>query len=229
MIEVRCSCRRSFKAPDGYAGRRVKCPACGTRLSVPGGSPEGEDISFEDDYGIEPPSRRTCGACGTPVEENAVVCTNCGVDFTTGLHAHTTDPTTPQGEEGGRRAPKVVVLIAAGILVLGAATFLLVRGGKAGGDAAEQSAPAPKKKLDPADYFLIQAKTLNRARKLQFLLSVQSSLRAYVAIKGRYPASLDDLAAEGMPVPALPEGLEYKYDSTTGAVDVVKTGPPESP
>ena len=109
MIEVRCSCGRSFKAPDGYAGRRVKCPACGTRLSVPGGSPEGEDISFEDDYGIEPPSRRTCGACGTPVEENAVVCTNCGVDFTTGLGAQTTDPLAPRAEEGARGVPKAVI------------------------------------------------------------------------------------------------------------------------
>ena len=228
MMEVRCGCGRLLKVPDGLAGRRVECPACGARLPVPGGSPEGVDVSFEDDYAIKPPSQRTCGACGTPVAEDAVVCTNCGMNFATGLHAHTADPTTPQDEEGGRRVPKVVVLTAAGILALGAATFLLVRGGKANGDGAEPPAPAPKEELVPTDYLLIQAKTLNRARKLQFLLSVQSSLRAYRAINGRYPASLDDLAAEHMPAPALPEGLQYKYDPTTGAVDVVKTGPLES-
>jgi len=229
MIELRCICGRSFKAPDGFAGRRVKCPACGTRLPVPDGSPEGMDVLFEDDYGVEPPSRRTCGACGTLVEEDAVVCTNCGMNFATGLGARTADPSAGRAEEGGRGIQKAVVLVAAGILVLGAATFLLVRGGKAGRDAAEEPAPEPKKKLHPTDYLLIQAKTLNQAKKLQFLLSVQSSLRAYLAIKGRYPASLDDLAAEGMPAPALPEGLEYKYDPTTGAVDVVKRGPPETP
>ncbi len=39
-IEVGCSCGRMFKAKDEHAGRRAKCPACGTILVVPRPSSE---------------------------------------------------------------------------------------------------------------------------------------------------------------------------------------------
>jgi serine/threonine protein kinase len=35
MIEIRCACGRSLKAPDGRGERRVKCPACGQSLLIP--------------------------------------------------------------------------------------------------------------------------------------------------------------------------------------------------
>lgn len=39
-ISIRCSgCSRTINAPDHAAGKRVKCPACGTVLSVPAAKP----------------------------------------------------------------------------------------------------------------------------------------------------------------------------------------------
>lgn len=34
-IEVACACGRTFKVKDEHAGRRVKCPACGSVLDIP--------------------------------------------------------------------------------------------------------------------------------------------------------------------------------------------------
>lgn len=34
-IPVSCSCGKSFRVTDEYAGKRAKCPACGTGLTVP--------------------------------------------------------------------------------------------------------------------------------------------------------------------------------------------------
>ncbi len=229
-MEIKCSCGKLIEAPGGFVGGRVKCPACGGWLSDPDGAPDGESLSFKDDYEMEASSQRGCGNCGSNMTGDAVVCMNCGTNITTGLCAHTTDPTTAAKEKDASRAsPKRVVLIAAGVVAMAVGAFLLARGGKTDGDSSESPPPPPKKKLVPTDYLMIQAQTLKRAKKLQFLLSVQSSIRAYRGIKGRYPASLDDLAEEGMRAPALPEGIEYKYDPKTGAVDVVEAGPPESP
>ena len=34
-ISVICDCGKSFTAKDEYAGRRAKCPACGSSLEIP--------------------------------------------------------------------------------------------------------------------------------------------------------------------------------------------------
>jgi len=38
MIRVVCGCGRVFKAEDRHAGKRTKCPVCGTTLTI-GGTP----------------------------------------------------------------------------------------------------------------------------------------------------------------------------------------------
>lgn len=39
-IQVQCGCGKSFQAVDALAGKKVRCPACGTMTPVPaGGSP----------------------------------------------------------------------------------------------------------------------------------------------------------------------------------------------
>lgn len=35
-IEVSCSCGRTLKVPDQFAGKKGKCPGCGTMLRIPG-------------------------------------------------------------------------------------------------------------------------------------------------------------------------------------------------
>ena len=36
-IEVRCQCGRRLQAPPEFAGKTVRCPACKTRIELPGG------------------------------------------------------------------------------------------------------------------------------------------------------------------------------------------------
>jgi hypothetical protein len=35
-ISATCACGKTLRAPDEFAGRRVKCPACGTPVAIPG-------------------------------------------------------------------------------------------------------------------------------------------------------------------------------------------------
>jgi hypothetical protein len=34
-VPIHCSCGKQFRVPDGYAGKRVRCPACGQPAAVP--------------------------------------------------------------------------------------------------------------------------------------------------------------------------------------------------
>lgn len=46
-ITVACpSCRKALKAPDNAAGRKVKCPGCGSVLIIP--APQMPAAPFED-------------------------------------------------------------------------------------------------------------------------------------------------------------------------------------
>lgn len=38
-ITFKCSCGKALKVPDGAAGKKGKCPACGAVVTVPGGAP----------------------------------------------------------------------------------------------------------------------------------------------------------------------------------------------
>lgn len=49
-IEVRCQCGKKLKAPDKYAGREVKCPACQQPISIPAAPAAVADEEFVDDY-----------------------------------------------------------------------------------------------------------------------------------------------------------------------------------
>jgi hypothetical protein len=51
-ISFACECGKSFSVRDEFAGKRTKCPACGSALTVPGPAteqtPEPEELSDED-------------------------------------------------------------------------------------------------------------------------------------------------------------------------------------
>ncbi|MBX9580199.1 MAG: hypothetical protein K2X87_07800 [Gemmataceae bacterium] len=45
-IAFECGCGKSFRAADGLAGKRTKCPACGAALTVPAPQAAEEDEAF---------------------------------------------------------------------------------------------------------------------------------------------------------------------------------------
>lgn len=38
-IMINCTCGKALRAPDAFAGKRVKCPACGSQVTVPDAAP----------------------------------------------------------------------------------------------------------------------------------------------------------------------------------------------
>ncbi len=60
-IEVACSCGKSLRVPDQLAGKKVKCPACGTPIAVPASA-----AAADGDVPIRLPLRVWQGA-GSPL------------------------------------------------------------------------------------------------------------------------------------------------------------------
>jgi hypothetical protein len=64
-IQVTCeSCYRTYGVKDQYAGRRIKCPDCGSPVQIPDGAarpPAEENIFGDDEFGFaaEPPPPRS--------------------------------------------------------------------------------------------------------------------------------------------------------------------------
>ncbi len=55
-IAVSClTCGKKLKAPDGSAGKNVKCPKCGARMVVPADAlpPQAENLRFEPERNME--------------------------------------------------------------------------------------------------------------------------------------------------------------------------------
>ncbi len=111
------------------------------------------------------------------------------------------------------------------LLVVGIIGYLLVGiGGPAAPPApprppADGDAPPPRtprtgytgRLLDAGDHVQVQSQ----------LTAVRSQVQFFEAEHGRFPASLDELAKQtGRPLPALPSGMSWIYDPTTGNVGV---------
>ena len=55
------------------------------------------------------------------------------------------------------------------------------------------------------------------------LISIRDAIRAFEALEGRWPASIDELRnASGFRIADLPEGYSYDYDPQTGKVAIRK-------
>ncbi len=70
-IKVDCSCGKSLKVRDEAAGKRVKCPGCGTLIEVPGGA---EEIVLTE----APKEKGSCKSCGKGNPDVTAPCLNCG-------------------------------------------------------------------------------------------------------------------------------------------------------
>jgi hypothetical protein len=83
-IKVACQCGQQFAARDELAGKRAKCPQCGTVLTIPQprASQDGTGkhvADLLDDAGVRVGIRR-CPGCGAEMGEAAVLCVMCGFD-----------------------------------------------------------------------------------------------------------------------------------------------------
>jgi predicted RNA-binding Zn-ribbon protein involved in translation (DUF1610 family) len=97
-IQVTCAaCQRSFNAPDSGAGKRAKCPKCGSPIDIPSPAAAEEILEAEpdpvspftdEDFEVEPPTalpeqdnRKPCPMCGEMIQRTAVKCRHCGEIF----------------------------------------------------------------------------------------------------------------------------------------------------
>jgi hypothetical protein len=107
-IQIKCQCGKALAVKDQFAGKSVKCPACGKGIKVPaaGGSaasspsaspgvaPTAQAIGTAaagnplsdlfDEEGFGSNIAAVCPSCGTAMAAEAVLCTKCGFNKTTG-------------------------------------------------------------------------------------------------------------------------------------------------
>ena len=111
-IVVACRCGRRFQADDAWAGRRARCPGCGTELTIP--QPAGprasapspsplEDILEEAKIGEEAGPR--CPECHEPIQPGAVLCVACGLDLKTGKKLRTKVVSTEDDDPAFAKLP----------------------------------------------------------------------------------------------------------------------------
>lgn len=101
-IQIKCQCGKALAVKDQFAGKAVKCPACGSGIKVPGGSGGGSsrpapaaqplgmsatgnplsDLFDEEGFGND--IAAVCSNCGNPMGPEAVLCTQCGFNKATG-------------------------------------------------------------------------------------------------------------------------------------------------
>ena len=78
----------------------------------------------------------------------------------------------------------------------------------------------------PVDYLHTVVSSRRHAQETMALALPQTDIKAFNAMKGRYPESLAELEKwRGAPLPALPDGLTYSYDPKTGKLEAIEEPP----
>ncbi len=92
-IQVICECGKSYKLKDETAGKKVRCPNCQAVIRVPAdmGSAADTSANMPDPLPSQEPAKASrpesgiqCPSCQAPLDENAVICVQCGLDLRTG-------------------------------------------------------------------------------------------------------------------------------------------------
>ena len=113
-IKATCgSCSSTFNARDELAGKRVKCPKCGERMTIPAATATPvaagrvvsksaavdpmEALLREAKVGESIHSGPICPDCATPVVPGAIICVDCGFNMETGKRLRTAKETA-EGE-----------------------------------------------------------------------------------------------------------------------------------
>jgi predicted RNA-binding Zn-ribbon protein involved in translation (DUF1610 family) len=87
-IKIYCdNCEKSLNAPDEAAGKRMKCPGCGTGIRVPAAGAESEDEDSPLQLGkvsAKRKARNRCWSCSIEVSPKDVDCPECGASLKKG-------------------------------------------------------------------------------------------------------------------------------------------------
>jgi hypothetical protein len=99
-IRVKCRCQQQFDARDDLAGKTVRCPKCGSPITIPSPAaaagaarqaapavPSMADLL--DEVGVKPRVATGCPGCGAAYPPDAVLCVECGFNFRTGRRLET--------------------------------------------------------------------------------------------------------------------------------------------
>jgi len=78
---------------------------------------------------------------------------------------------------------------------------------------------------DPTRYLDVTVSAPGKARSKMSLISVQQALKAFQAVEGRWPKSIQELRDNGYNIPNPPPGMKYNYDPNTGKVSLDKATP----
>ena len=85
-LQVECGyCGHMFSAPDGSEGTSIPCPACGRTTLIAKEKEEGQlsKLQLKQDSGAGE-LKKDCPVCGAPAEQDAVLCTQCGYNWSSG-------------------------------------------------------------------------------------------------------------------------------------------------
>lgn len=93
-VACACACGKKFTAPAKLVGKKVKCPACGQGVVVPGRAlptKEAGGLSeLLDEVGYDQEkTKESCPECGVTLTPNAVICVACGLNLETGKKLRT--------------------------------------------------------------------------------------------------------------------------------------------
>lgn len=95
-IEFPCpGCGEVLEASEDMAGVVVDCPSCGKKIMVPDEVPEDkqsdllDDDDAEMDEEVENDATQSCPSCGAELEENSVLCMECGFHLRMGHRMNT--------------------------------------------------------------------------------------------------------------------------------------------
>lgn len=121
-IAVQCSCGQKMNVPDHLAGKQGKCPKCQQLLRIPApvanpattqaptqksappkaasqkmAAPDPGLASLLDEAGVGKKTGPTCPRCEAPIVRGAVMCTKCGLNFSTGEQLRQYEATSAGG------------------------------------------------------------------------------------------------------------------------------------
>lgn len=76
MIRFHCNkCGQSIKAPDKYAGKKVKCPKCSASNILPS---DEEALPYQLEVDTNDYECIFCQQCGNKIKKDAFICPKCG-------------------------------------------------------------------------------------------------------------------------------------------------------
>ncbi len=81
-IDVTCEgCGKTLSVDDSMAGKRGKCPKCGTVLVVPDDGPVRAEVAAPEP---KAPADSVCPNCSRKLGRGDVFCIGCGTDLKSG-------------------------------------------------------------------------------------------------------------------------------------------------